>query len=100
MRMILVLRVAGGIICACSAFACFSSCMDTSFRRVDLVNSRLPVDRRFKPLMWWPLRKLRFEEQYKHFFPDRTLLKRERTLMAVGIVIVILGAVCIGPALP
>jgi hypothetical protein len=99
MRIFLILRVAGAVACFCAMVTFVLWGLLTNFERVEQVNSKLPPEKHFDPIWWGPFKKLRFEEEYERFFPDRALRKKERILMLLAVISIFAGVACMAPLL-
>jgi len=65
-----------------------------SLNIVDLVNSLLPENERFDPLIWHSLKYERLHSEYRRLFPTGKLLQRQKKLgvcmLACGLVAVLI----------
>jgi len=92
-----MLRMAGGLACFSAMATCFLWGVTVGLDRVERVNERLPVDKRFEAFWWGPMKRWRFETEYVRLFPDLALRNKERLLLLLGAVSLAGFALCVAP---
>ena len=72
------LIIAGVLLLSVSGLG-FASFLNQS-AMVEAVNARLPAAEQFDPFWWGPAKTLRLRSEYRRFYPDGRLLRRQRVL--------------------
>lgn len=79
-----------------AALVCVSICGLLSallgFEMIDKVNEKLPKEEQFESLGWYTEKTLRLHREYKRLYPDGQLLLRDRVVIALGIVCLLICA--------
>jgi len=69
------------------ALACVSICglvmTLTGFEMVERVNEKLPEEKQFETLGWYPSKTYRLHREYRKIYPEGRLLLRVRVLIAL-----------------
>jgi hypothetical protein len=61
--------MAAALLCFCIMAACNLWAVIIGLDRVEQVNARLPEEKQFEALGWWPTKRWRFEKEYERLFP-------------------------------
>jgi hypothetical protein len=64
----------------------------TQFAIVDAVNEKVPKNEQFEHLGWYLSKTLRLHNEYRRFYPDGKLLRRQRVLWTIMLVCLVLAA--------
>ena len=64
----------------------------TQFAIVDAVNEKLPKNDQFEHLGWYLTKTLRLHREYRRFYPNGKLLRRQGVLWTIMLVCLILAA--------
>ena len=67
--------------------------------RLDQVNAHLPENERFEVLWWYPGKHQRFEQAYARIFPESKARIKERKLLVVGAIGLLLMMISLLPIL-
>jgi len=75
-------RLAVGVIAFACALMCAMAASLLAFKMVSEVNKRLPREQQFSSLGFWP-KYQRLNAEYKRLYPDGSLWRKYRILMAL-----------------
>jgi hypothetical protein len=64
----------------------------TQFAIIDAVNEKVPKNEQFEYLGWYPTKTLRLYSEYRRFYPNGKLLRRQRFLWMIMLVCLVLAA--------
>lgn len=67
---------------------------------VEAVNAKLPTTEQFRTIGWGPVNSLKLNKEYRRFYPEGKLLKREGILLAIGLFSLVIGGALLGLPLP
>lgn len=83
------MELLGGIVFAVVGFSIYFGCLMYSLATwstiLAQVNERLPEGRKFGQLWWGPIKKAAFWREYERLFPDGTLRRKSRIVLAAGV---------------